>query len=43
MSGFDPRAGVRPGDEHDPGELPVFEQDIDLNAEQRDTAGALVP
>ena len=43
MSGFDPRAGVRPGDENDPGELPVFEQDIDLNAEQRDTAGALVP
>ncbi len=43
MSGFDPRAGVRPGDENDPGELPVFEQDIDLNAEQRDTPGALVP
>ena len=35
MSGFDPYAGVPAGDENDPRELPVFEQEIDLNAEQR--------
>ena len=35
MSGFDPNAGVAPGEENDPRELPVFAQEIDLNAEQR--------
>ena len=30
MSGFDPRAGIQPGEENDPSELPVFEQEIDL-------------
>ena len=32
MSGFDPQAGVPAGEENDPRELPVFEQEIDLNA-----------
>ena len=43
MSGFDPYAGVPPGDENDPSELPVFEQEIDLNAEQSSAPGAQVP
>jgi ABC-type branched-subunit amino acid transport system ATPase component len=43
MSGFDPRAGIQPGEENDPSELPVFEQEIDLNAEQLSTPGAVVP
>ena len=43
MSGFDPYAGVPAGDENDPRELPVFEQEIDLNAEQLDAPGAEVP
>ena len=43
MSGFDPYAGLPPGDENDPSELPVFEQEIDLNAEQLDAPGAAVP
>lgn len=43
MSGFDPSAGVPPGDENDPGELPVFEQEIDLNAEQSNAPGPRVP
>ena len=43
MSGFDPRAGIQPGEENDPAELPVFEQEIDLNAEQLSTPGAVVP
>jgi ABC-type branched-subunit amino acid transport system ATPase component len=42
MSGFDPRAGIQPGDENDPSELPVFEQEIDLNAEQLSAPGAVV-
>ena len=42
MSGFDPRAGIQPGEENDPSELPVFEQEIDLNAEQLSTPGAMV-
>jgi len=43
MSGFDPRAGIQPGEENDPAELPVFEQEIDLNADQLSQPGALVP
>ncbi|MFM1966543.1 MAG: High-affinity branched-chain amino acid transport ATP-binding protein LivF, partial [Actinomycetota bacterium] len=43
MSGFDPRAGIQPGEENDPAELPVFEQEIDLNAEQSSQPGAVVP
>ena len=43
MSGFDPRAGIQPGEENDPSELPVFEQEIDLNAEQLSEPGAIVP
>jgi branched-chain amino acid transport system ATP-binding protein len=43
MSGFDPRAGIQPGEEGDPAELPVFEQEIDLNAEQLSQPGAMVP
>jgi branched-chain amino acid transport system ATP-binding protein len=43
MSGFDPRAGIQPGEENDPSELPVFEQEIDLNAEQLSEPGAMVP
>jgi ABC-type branched-subunit amino acid transport system ATPase component len=43
MSGFDPRAGIQPGEEGDPAELPVFEQEIDLNAEQLSQPGATVP
>ena len=43
MSGFDPRAGIQPGEDNDPGELPVFEQEIDLNAEQLSQPGAMVP
>ena len=43
MSGFDPYAGVPAGDENDPRELPVFEQEIDLNAEQRSEAGPVIP
>jgi len=43
MSGFDPRAGIQPGEENDPAELPVFEQEIDLNAEQLSQPGAMVP
>ena len=39
MSGFDPRAGIQPGEENDPAELPVFEQEIDLNAEQLSQPG----
>lgn len=39
MSGFDPRAGVQPGEQNDPSELPVFEQEIDLNAEQLSQPG----
>lgn len=35
MSGFDPHGGLPPGEEGDPRELPVFEQEIDLNATQR--------
>ena len=42
MSGFDPKAGVAPGEENDPSELPVFEQEIDLNAEQLGQPGAVV-
>ena len=42
MSGFDPRAGIQPGEENDPSELPVFEQEIDLNAEQLSEPGAMV-
>ena len=42
MSGFDPKAGVAPGEENDPSELPVFEQEIDLNAEQLSHPGAVV-
>jgi ABC-type branched-subunit amino acid transport system ATPase component len=42
MSGFDPKGGLPPGEENDPTELPVFEQEIDLNAEQRDEPGPLV-
>ncbi|TEX51479.1 MAG: ABC transporter ATP-binding protein [Actinomycetales bacterium mxb001] len=42
MSGFDPKAGVAPGEENDPSELPVFEQEIDLNAEQLSQPGAVV-
>jgi branched-chain amino acid transport system ATP-binding protein len=43
MSGFDPRAGIQPGEENDPAELPVFEQEIDLNADQLSQPGAIVP
>jgi branched-chain amino acid transport system ATP-binding protein len=43
MSGFDPRAGIQPGEENDPAELPVFEQEVDLNAEQLSQPGAMVP
>ena len=43
MSGFDPRAGIQPGEDNDPAELPVFEQEIDLNAEQLSQPGAVVP
>lgn len=43
MSGFDPRAGIQPGEENDPSELPVFEQEIDLNAEQLSEPGGMVP
>jgi len=43
MSGFDTQAGVPLGDENDPRELPVFAQEIDLNAEQRSEPGAVVP
>jgi ABC-type branched-subunit amino acid transport system ATPase component len=43
MSGFDPYAGLPPGEENDPSELPVFEQEIDLNAEQLSAPGAEVP
>jgi ABC-type branched-subunit amino acid transport system ATPase component len=43
MSGFDPRAGIQPGEDNDPRELPVFEQEIDLNAEQLSQPGAMVP
>jgi branched-chain amino acid transport system ATP-binding protein len=43
MSGFDPKAGLPPGEENDPGELPVFEQEIDLNAEQFSEPGPLIP
>ncbi len=42
MSGFDPRAGIQPGEENDPSELPVFEQEIDLNAEQLSEPGGIV-
>lgn len=42
MSGFDPRAGIQPGEENDPTELPVFEQEIDLNAEQLSEPGGVV-
>lgn len=42
MSGFDPRAGIQPGEENDPSELPVFEQEIDLNAEQLSAPGGMV-
>ena len=43
MSGFDPKAGLPPGEENDPSELPVFEQEIDLNAEQLSEPGPVVP
>ncbi len=43
MSGFDPNAGVPPGEENDPRELPVFEQEIDLNAEQRSAPTPAAP
>ena len=43
MSGFDPQAGLPPGEENDPRELPVFEQEIDLNAEQASAPGANIP
>ena len=43
MSGFDPRAGIQPGEENDPSELPVFEQELELNAEQLSEPGAMVP
>ena len=43
MSGFDTNAGLPPGEENDPSELPVFEQEIDLNAEQLSAPGAVVP
>ena len=43
MSGFDPYAGVPAGEENDPRELPVFEQEIDLNAEQRSEPGPEIP
>ena len=43
MSGFDTQAGVPPGDDNDPRELPVFAQEIDLNAEQNSQPGAVVP
>ena len=43
MSGFDPRAGIQPGEDNDPAELPVFEQEIDLNAEQLSQPGPMVP
>ena len=43
MSGFDPQAGVPAGEENDPRELPVFEQEIDLNAEQASQPGSMVP
>jgi len=42
MSGFDPYAGIPPGDENDPGELPVFAEEIDLNAEQLSQPGPIV-
>ena len=42
MSGFDPGAGLPPGEENDPSELPVFEQEIDLNAEQLSEPGAVI-
>jgi branched-chain amino acid transport system ATP-binding protein len=42
MSGFDPKAGLPPGEENDPSELPVFEQEIDLNAEQLSEPGPVV-
>jgi ABC-type branched-subunit amino acid transport system ATPase component len=42
MSGFDPYAGIPPGDENDPGELPVFAEEIDLNAEQLSQPGPAV-
>ena len=43
MSGFDPKAGLPPGEENDPSELPVFEHEIDLNAEQLSEPGPVVP
>ncbi|MGI9196260.1 MAG: ABC transporter ATP-binding protein [Candidatus Nanopelagicales bacterium] len=43
MSGFDTGAGLPPGEENDPRELPVFEQEIDLNAEQRSVPGPEIP
>lgn len=42
MSGFDPYAGIPPGDENAPSELPVFEEEIDLNAEQLSQPGPVV-
>jgi ABC-type branched-subunit amino acid transport system ATPase component len=42
MSGFDPYAGIPPGDENDPSELPVFEEEIDLNSEQLSQPGPVV-
>jgi ABC-type branched-subunit amino acid transport system ATPase component len=42
MSGFDPYAGMPPGDENDPSELPVFEEEIDLNSEQLSQPGPVV-
>ena len=43
MSGFDPRRGITPGEEEDPRELPVFEHEENLNAEQRTHPGPSVP
>lgn len=43
MSGFDPRRGITPGEEDDPRELPVFEHEENLNAEQRTHPGPSVP
>lgn len=43
MSGFDPLGGTPPNEENDPRELHVFEEEIDLNAEQRSAPGPAVP
>jgi ABC-type branched-subunit amino acid transport system ATPase component len=43
MSGFDTRGGIQPGEENDPSELPVFEHEENLNAEQHSHLGPSVP